>query len=174
MRNRSLSLPVKLSSVTLGAGLVLAGICAAPTASAQEAAFPFPSTNVASGQITSVLTSHELRADYARWVEQVIERCPQGDARMRYPESGNDTRSEGVGYGMVIAAYMGDKQTFDGLWDYYQRTSGDTGLMHWKRTDCAGGATPSAPPCRLIVGTVIFGCAASWRSISSMAGSPAA
>lgn len=139
MRNRSLSLPVKLSSVTLGAGLVLAGICAAPAASAQEAAFPFPSTNVTSGRITSVLTSHELRADYARWVEQVIERCPQGDARMRYPESGNDTRSEGVGYGMVIAAYMGDKPTFDGLWDYYQRTSGGTGLMHWRRTDCAGG-----------------------------------
>lgn len=139
MRNRSLLLPVKLSSVTLGAGLVVAGIFASPGAHAQDAAFPFPSTNINSGQTTSVLTSHELRADYARWREQLIERCPQGDARMRYPESGNDTRSEGVGYGMVIAAYMGDKQTFDGLWDYYQRTSAGTGLMNWRRIDCAGG-----------------------------------
>ncbi|HTV19595.1 MAG TPA: glycosyl hydrolase family 8 [Polyangiaceae bacterium] len=125
--------------MTLGAGLVLAGIAAAPTASAQDAAFPFPSSNISSGQITSVLTSHELRADYNRWREQLIERCPQGDARMKYPESGNDTRSEGVGYGMVISAYMGDKATFDGLWNYYQRTSAGTGLMNWRRTDCAGG-----------------------------------
>jgi endo-1,4-beta-D-glucanase Y len=129
-----------LSSVTLGAGLVVAGIFVSPAASAQDAAFPFPSTNITSGQITPVLTSHELRADYARWREQLIEQCPaQGDARMRYPESGNDTRSEGVGYGMVISAYFGDKQTFDGLWNYYQRTSAGTGLMNWRRTGCDGG-----------------------------------
>jgi hypothetical protein len=139
MRNRSLLLPVKLSSVAVGAGLVLAGISASSVASGQEAAFQFPATNVANGQTTSVLTSHELRATYGRWRDNLIEACTQqGDARMKYPESGNDTRSEGVGYGMVIAAYFGDKPTFDGLWDYYQRASSN-GLMNWRRDGCAAG-----------------------------------
>jgi endo-1,4-beta-D-glucanase Y len=96
---------------------------------------------------TNVLTTHELRAQYEEWKTRFIERCPQGDARMRYPESGNDTRSEGVGYGMVIAAYFGDQATFDGLWDYYQRAS-QNGLMNWRRDGCnaggGGGDTGSA------------------------------
>jgi endoglucanase len=119
----------------------MGAISASSVASAQDAAFPFPSTNISSGQTTGVLTSHELRADYQRWREQLIQRCPapNNDARMRYPESGDDTRSEGVGYGMVISAYMGDKETFDGLWNYYQRTSAGTGLMNWRRIDCGGG-----------------------------------
>jgi hypothetical protein len=137
MRNRSLLLPVRLSSVALGAGLVLAGIAAPAVANAQ--AFPFPRTNVGTGQITGVLTSHELRADYERWRANLIQECNQGDARLRYPESGDDTRSEGVGYGMVIAAYMGDQGTFDGLWDYYQRASPQGGLMNWRRDGCPAG-----------------------------------
>lgn len=140
MRNRSLLLPVRLSSLALNASLVLVGVSATTAASGQEAAFSFPSTNIANGETTSVLTSHELRADYERWRQNLIEPCgAQGDVRMRYPESGNDTRSEGVGYGMVIAAYMGDLDTFDGLWNYYQRTSAGTGLMNWRRIDCGGG-----------------------------------
>ncbi len=145
MDRRSQFLRISTQNVALraalGAGVIAAALASGGNAHAQATpAFPFPSSNIDSGQITSVLTSHELRADYERWREQLIEPCPaQGDARMRYPESGNDTRSEGVGYGMVIAAYMGDQATFDGLWNYYQRTSPGTGLMHWRRTDCAGG-----------------------------------
>lgn len=100
--------------------------------------FPFPSQNVAAGVTTDALTTHELRQLYLDWRDALIEQCPQqGDARVRYPETNNDTRSEGIGYGMVIAAYMGDQQTFDGLWGYYQRMS-TNGLMNWKRNDCAG------------------------------------
>ena len=32
------------------------------------------------------------------------------------PENGNDTVSEGIGYGMLIAVYVGDQRLFDGLW----------------------------------------------------------
>jgi endo-1,4-beta-D-glucanase Y len=99
--------------------------------------FPFPSSNAAAGFITDALTSHELRQLYLDWRDALIERCPQGDARLRYPESNNDTRSEGVGYGMVISAYMGDRETFNGLWNYYQRTS-TNGLMNWRRNGCDG------------------------------------
>lgn len=126
------------------AGLVVG--LSSNTAAAQ--AFPFPSAKPVMGLTTSVLTTHELRAQYNLWRERFIEPCPQqGDARMRYPESNNDTRSEGVGYGMVIAAYFGDQATFDGLWGYYQRAS-QNGLMNWRRDGCnaggGGGDTGSA------------------------------
>ena len=119
-------------------GLVLA---AASSASAQELGgqFRFPSSNAAAAAFTTdAITTHELRQLYLDWREALIERCDQGDARIKYPESNNDTRSEGVGYGMVIAAYMGDQETFDGLWNYYQRTS-TNGLMNWRRNGCDGG-----------------------------------
>ncbi len=124
--------------LALGAGLAAA--LSTGVASAQELAgqFPFPSSNAAAGVTTGALTSHELRRLYEDYREALIERCQQGDARLRYPESNNDTRSEGVGYGMVISAYMGDRETFDGLWRYYQRTS-TNGLMNWRRNGCDGG-----------------------------------
>lgn len=126
-----LALALAAGSVTLASG-------SAAFAQALGGQFPFPSTNVAAGVTTDALTSHELRQLYFDWREALIERCPQGDARLRYPETNNDTRSEGVGYGMVIAAYMGDQDTFDGLWRYYQRTS-TNGLMNWRRNGCDGG-----------------------------------
>src|SRR5688572_7904119 len=127
------------SSFNVGLCAALAGLVvglSSSTAAAQN--FPFPSAKPVMGLTTNVLTTHELRAQYNEWKTRFIEVCPQGDARMRYPESGNDTRSEGVGYGMVIAAYFGDQDTFDGLWGYYQRAS-QNGLMNWRRDGCAAG-----------------------------------
>jgi hypothetical protein len=125
-------------ALALGVGSVVLAGSGVASAQALGGQFAFPSTNVAAGVTTDALTTHELRQLYLDWREAVVETCPQGDARVRYPETNNDTRSEGIGYGMVIAAYMGDQQTFDGLWRYYQRTSTD-GLMNWKRNGCDGG-----------------------------------
>lgn len=131
---------------------VLAGAVLALAAPAAAQQFRFPSRAAGtSGFVTDVLTVHELNAQYNFWETTFIERCntqpPPAtgrcqtcDTRMVYRESGNDTRSEGIGYGMVIAAYFGKQATFDGLWNYYQRTSdGTTGLMHWRRDGCGGG-----------------------------------
>ena len=47
------------------------------------------------------------------------------------PEQSNVVTSESMGYGMMIAAAMGDKTTFDKFWGYVQgKLSG--GLMTWK------------------------------------------
>ncbi|MEY2930653.1 MAG: putative b-glycosidase, glycoside hydrolase family 8 protein [Pseudomonadota bacterium] len=134
-RLRHTSAPLGLA---LGAALTVSTLSAGASAQALAGQFPFPSTNAEAGVTTGALTSHELRRLYQDFRTALIERCPQGDARLRYPESNNDTRSEGVGYGMVIAAYMGDRETFDGLWRYYQRTSSN-GLMNWRRNGCDGG-----------------------------------
>lgn len=136
------------SNINVALCAALAGAAVAlSSAPAAAQNFPFPSRKPVMGLTTDVLTTHELRAQYNLWKTRFVERCPQGDARIRYPESGNDTRSEGVGYGMVIAAYFGDQATFDGLWDYYQRASSN-GLMNWRRDGCnaggGGGDTGSA------------------------------
>ena len=41
------------------------------------------------------------------------------------------TVSEGIGYGMLIAVYMGDQALFDDLWRYEQGWLDDNGLMNW-------------------------------------------
>jgi hypothetical protein len=138
MRIRSQLLPVKLSRVLGGAGLVLAAISASATASAQElaGAFPFPSSNLDATRIkTDAITTYEVEDLYRKWVADTIVSCGN-DVRVRYNENNpQDTRSEGIGYGMVIAAYMGDQATFEGLWSYYQRFS-QGGLMDWLVNDC--------------------------------------
>src|SRR5689334_4829638 len=111
-RPRFQAVDAHTAPVALALGAASIVLAAVRPASAQELGgqFPFPSANVAAGVTTDALTTHELRQLYLDWREALVEQCPQGDARVRYPETNNDTRSEGVGYGMVIAAYMGDQQ----------------------------------------------------------------
>jgi endo-1,4-beta-D-glucanase Y len=70
--------------------------------------------------------------------------------RVQRPENGNDTVSEGIAYGMLIAAMMGDKTLFDGLWGYWS-THGIGGangmLMNWTcpgGSSCSGGSATDA------------------------------
>jgi len=55
-----------------------------------------------------------------------------GFLRVQRPENSNDTVSEGIAYGMILAAYLGDKPTFDGLWGYAKSHFDGNGLMHWQ------------------------------------------
>ena len=138
MRNRRLLLPVHLSRVALGAGLVIAGVAAAPSVRAQQlaGAFPFPSTNIDGSRFkTDAITTYEVEDLYRKWVADTVRSCGN-DVRVLYTENNpQDTRSEGIGYGMVISAYMGDQATFEGLWSFYQRHS-TQGLMNWLLNDC--------------------------------------
>jgi endo-1,4-beta-D-glucanase Y len=121
---------------SLAASALLVG--AAGTAEAQQlgGTFPFPSTNLEAGRFrTEAITTFEIEDLYNKWRSDVLVSCGN-DQRVQYTENpAPDTRSEGIGYGMVIAAYMGDQQTFEGLWSYYQRFS-QGGLMDWLVNDC--------------------------------------
>ncbi len=55
--------------------------------------------------------------------------------RVQRPENADDTVSEGIGYGMLIAVYMGDQVLFNGLWSYSQMHPATGMLMQW----CIGG-----------------------------------
>jgi endo-1,4-beta-D-glucanase Y len=58
----------------------------------------------------------------------------------------NSAVSEGIAYGMLIAAYMDDQTLFDNLWLYEQQHLDSSGLMNWAPDGsdpnmCGGGAT---------------------------------
>jgi len=66
-----------------------------------------------------------------------------GNLRVQRPNSNgsntnNDTVSEGIGYGMLAAAYMRDQATFDSLLKYGQSHFNANGLMSW-HIDSSGG-----------------------------------
>lgn len=63
--------------------------------------------------------------------------APSGALRVQDPMTGNQTTSEGMAYGMLIAVYMSDKPTFDAFWQYVQAHMSN-GLMSWQIT--SGGA----------------------------------
>jgi endo-1,4-beta-D-glucanase Y len=136
MDRRSRPLQTSTHNVALrtaaGVGLVAAALVLGGDAHAQTPPrFPFPSSNT-TAQRTGSLTTHELRALYQFWKTQFLDDCGDGSIRVQYPENaGSDTRSEGIGYGMVISAYMGDKPTFDGLYAYWQRFDNNN-LMNWR------------------------------------------
>ena len=59
--------------------------------------------------------------------------------RVRRPQNQDDTVSEGIGYGMIAAAYMADRPVFDGLWTYAKAHLNKNGLMSWRLN---AGGTP--------------------------------
>jgi hypothetical protein len=73
---------------------------------------------------------------YAMWKENFL----QSDGGVFSPE---DSRviSEGMGYGMLIAAAFGDKDTFDQMWSYVSARL-ESGLMKW--TDSGTGSATDA------------------------------
>lgn len=88
-----------------------------------------------------------LRDDYLRWKQhrvwsQGATHVPGGLRVTTGPgfvfDIGNGaqpapyaTLSEGQGYGMLLAVYMGDKATFDALWAYARAYHNTHGLMKW-------------------------------------------
>ena len=66
---------------------------------------------------------------YTKWKSTFVTGSGSSTKVIR-PENGNDTVSEGIGYGMLIAVYVGDQTLFDGLWGYAQ-TQMSGGLMNW-------------------------------------------
>jgi endo-1,4-beta-D-glucanase Y len=119
---------------------------ALPTSSV-TAMHPFP-TNGSVGMCTKpqgiAVDGRFLASAYQQWKARFVAASGSGFKVIR-PESNNDTVSEGIAYGMLIAVYMNDKALFDGLWS----THGGLGcavsspgcLMTWNNTGGTGSAT---------------------------------
>lgn len=82
------------------------------------------------------------RAAFLRWKEDLVTtKGAGGYRRVRRPDSPyaevDSTVSEGIAYGMILAAVHDDQPLFDDLWRYTQLWANEHGLMHWY-IDAAG------------------------------------
>lgn len=105
--------------------------------------FPFPQNKKpgACTLTTAANASGSAQAAYNSWKSALVTSSGAGAGlRVRRNTDGDDTVSEGIGYGMIAAAYMADKATFDGLWTYAKAHFDMNGLMHWK-IDAGGTVT---------------------------------
>lgn len=76
---------------------------------------------------------------YKDWKENFVTTngCPEGGRRVLF-DDGVSTVSEGIGYGMLAAAYLKDQDVLDGLLTYYDAHLDNRGLMHWKINESGG------------------------------------
>ena len=85
--------------------------------------------------------SQDAADAYVEWRGAYTESCGAGLYRIKFDEP-NRTVSEGIGYGMQLAAYAADKVLFDGLYAYWKNfqssnSSGKNGkLMNWRIEGC--------------------------------------
>ncbi len=87
--------------------------------------------------ITSATAQSMLAAEYQSWWTDLFRDCGDGSGCV---VDGSRCVSEGIGYGMVLAVNMDDRDTFDKLWNYYRNHLDANGLMHWQ-TDACGSVT---------------------------------
>jgi len=82
---------------------------------------------------------------YSTWVTNYVKNCGGSPVQYRVLfDDGSSTVSEGIGYGMLIAAYAADKTMFDGFYSYYKANVDANGLMNWKMSGCTGTSGTNA------------------------------
>lgn len=77
-----------------------------------------------------------LNSEYEKWKSNFVVDAVGSVGKRVQRGSGNsyDTVSEGIAYGMLLAYYFDDQETFDDLWTYAKdhTISSDSLLMHWR------------------------------------------
>ncbi len=71
------------------------------------------------------------------WQTNFTKDCGSSKTLAINDYSSNNAFSEGQGYGMLLAAYKGDKTLFDALWKGYKDNRNGNGVMNWT-VNCAG------------------------------------
>ena len=103
-----------------------------PAPAAGGVAFPFPQNRFSNVCIYPAgCNDADAMTGWKMYKARLLVDNGDGTMRIQRPENSNDTVSEGIGYGMLFAVYMNEKDTFDGLWKYAQKSLDSTGLMNW-------------------------------------------
>jgi endo-1,4-beta-D-glucanase Y len=117
--------------------VAVASLAASRPASAQNKPFPQEGGYMA-GFTPAHLASADVSAIYAKWKREYLKSdCGDGTYRVEFQSPVGSTVSEGVGYGMLLTVYFGDKAEFDGLWRFVRKNLNSNALLGWKVT-CAG------------------------------------
>jgi endo-1,4-beta-D-glucanase Y len=80
--------------------------------------------------------SQDAYTAYLAWKKSFVAYCGTDMARVTFDDP-EMTVSEGIAYGMLLAAYAADKPLFDQLYRYYLANSNAKGVMHWKIEGCS-------------------------------------
>src|SRR6185437_10729001 len=91
-------------------------------------------TNLPSGGTYGA--SQDAATAYNTWKSQYVTSCSSG-YRINF-DTPSETVSEGIGYGMLLAAYAADQALFNGLYGYYKANSNGNGFMNWHTGGCSG------------------------------------
>lgn len=100
--------------------------------------YPFPqNVTYPYGNRSNHISADHVRSWYESWRDRYLQEC-NGNLRPGV-DPPSESLVEAQGFAMVAAAYMGDKPTFDQLYEYYRAklTSSGCGLMAWDQT-CQG------------------------------------
>ena len=94
---------------------------------------PYPTVNETSYGCGFTVPNMEsyVRSEYDAWKSTYIVTSENG-ACVAQPQQGGTCVSEGLGYGMILAAALGDKSTFDSLWQFTKAGADGNGLPNWQ------------------------------------------
>jgi endo-1,4-beta-D-glucanase Y len=99
---------------------------------------PFPANKVFGyGLMATTRNSSDALSNYTTWKSNFLSTCSNGRYRVKF-DTASQTVSEGIGYGMLLTVYAGDRTIFDGLWNYYKDNRNTNGVMNWKIDGCSG------------------------------------
>jgi endo-1,4-beta-D-glucanase Y len=126
----------RLGLLFLICALITASIVSFNVSYAADLSFPYNVTYTGgfSSQASNQTEANSmLLTEYNEWkAARVTSSGAGGNLRVQRGSSdGYDTVSEGIAYGMILAAYFDDKTTFDGLWKYAKAHFNSNGLMGW-------------------------------------------
>jgi len=89
---------------------------------------------------SALITETTVVRAYLDWKSRFFKSCDNGVVYVLKDDyTGSEfIVSEGIGYGMLMSVAIGDRPTFDGLWDYYSSHRNGNGVMNWKQSVCGG------------------------------------
>jgi endoglucanase len=91
-----------------------------------SANFPYPQGHALPHCNFPTYSTDIVETAYMNWKSKFFD-----GTKIVRPENGNDTVSEGIGYGMLIGVFMNDQSMFDTLWSYAKSKFDKNNLMTW-------------------------------------------
>jgi endo-1,4-beta-D-glucanase Y len=80
--------------------------------------------------------------EYSTWKTTYVQECTSNNSAV--VKNGGGVYSEGIGYGMLLAANNDDQKLFDKLWKFYMDHLDPNGLMNWSMDACAAPGNNNA------------------------------
>ncbi|MCX6182657.1 MAG: glycosyl hydrolase family 8 [Bacteroidetes bacterium] len=154
----------------LASGLLLVSI----VADAQTNSYPFPqNTTYTYGRKPSSPASADAQASYDYWKTNFVTSsgaCGYRRVIWDYYNGGrgktdkSSSVSEGIGYGMLLAAYAGDASLFSDLWNFYKVNRNGNGVMNWHVENCGAVGQNGATDAELDVAMALVVASYQWQS----------